>query len=98
MAATLKLTRGFGLTRQPFEITLDGAAVGTVPRHESVELSIDAGHHTLRLGSGRRISPERAFDASDGETISFACHGAAIWPIYLASLVKPDLSIALKRE
>lgn len=104
MTATLKLARTRSLEnlslvgRRPFEITLDGTVVGTVSPRETAELPIGAGHHTLRLGAGRRVSPERSFDAADGETITFACHGPAFWPIYLASFAKPDLGISLKRR
>lgn len=103
MAATLKLARNRSMEnlslvgRRPFEITLDGTVVGAVPPQETFEMPVDAGHHTLRLRAGYRVSPERSFDATDGETIAFACHGPALWPIYLASFVKPDLGISLKR-
>jgi hypothetical protein len=30
--------------------------------------------------------------------VNFRCHGAGIWPIYVASIVRPDLAISLKRE
>jgi hypothetical protein len=33
-----------------------------------------------------------------GEVINFSCHGATVWPVYVASLVKPDLGIMLKRD
>jgi hypothetical protein len=103
MAATLKLIRNMPLEkenvvgRHPYEIILDGTVVGTVPAEETAELPIEAGHHTLRLQSGRRVSPERSFDAADGQTISFSCHGP-FGPIFLASFIKPDLAIVLKRR
>jgi hypothetical protein len=56
------------------------------------------GRHTLRIRKGRYSSREYSFDATDGETVSFRCHGAMVWPRYVASLVKPDLAISLKRE
>jgi hypothetical protein len=34
----------------------------------------------------------------DVEVINFGCNGARIWPTYLASIIKPDLRISLKRE
>jgi hypothetical protein len=33
-----------------------------------------------------------------GETANYRCHGANIWPRFVASLVKPDLAISLRRE
>lgn len=105
MPATLKLTRrSFPLEnlnvvgRRPFEITLDGTVVGALRNRETVELPVDAGHHTLCLREGRRISPDRSFDATDGETIAFACHGSWFVLIFLASFVKPDIGISLKRS
>lgn len=103
MTATLKLIRNWPLEKQnvvgrhPYEIILDGTVAGTLPAEETAELSIEAGHHTLRLTSGRRASPERSFDATDGQTISFSCHGP-FGPIFLASFLKPDLAIVLKRR
>jgi hypothetical protein len=98
-SATLKLTRGaVEMQRRPFEILLDGKVVGSVSRRETVELPVEPGRHTLRLHLGRRVSPERSFDAAEGELISFSSHGARVWPIYAASLIKPDLGISLKQE
>jgi hypothetical protein len=98
-SATLKLTRGsVEVQRHPFEVSLDGTVIGTVSRRETVEIPVEPGRHTLRLRSGRQLSPERSFDAAEGAVMDFSCHGARIWPIYVASLVKPDLGISLKRE
>jgi hypothetical protein len=49
------------------------------------------------MTSGRRKSPERTFDATDGQTICFISHGP-VGPIFLASFVKPELAIVLKRQ
>jgi hypothetical protein len=101
MSATLRLTReGYGieLRRGTFEIDVDGLSVGSSKWHETVEVPVQPGHHTLRVKAGRYSSREHAFDAADGETVSFRCHGAMIWPLYVASIVKPDLAISLKRE
>ena len=98
-SATLKLTRGaVEVQRHPFEILRDGTVVGSVSRRETVELPVEPGRHTLRLRSGRQLSPERSFDAAEGEAINFSCHGARVWPIYVASLIKPDLGLSLKQE
>jgi hypothetical protein len=47
---------------------------------------------------GQYSSPTRSFDVSDGDTANFRCHGANVWPRFVASLVKPDLAISLRRE
>ena len=101
MSATLRLTReGFGieLRRGTFDVMVDGQSVGSSKWHETVEVPVEPGQHTLRIRAGRYSSPERSFDAADGEIINFRCHGAMIWPLYVASIVKPDLAISLKRE
>jgi hypothetical protein len=49
------------------------------------------------MRTGRYASRPHAFDAADGQTITFELHGVLIWPMYLASLIKPDLAITVKR-
>jgi len=101
VSATLSLTReGFGieLRRGTFNVNLDGQSVGSSKWHETVEVPVEAGHHTLQIRAGRYSSREHSFDAADGETVNFRCHGALVWPLYVASIVKPDLAISLKRE
>jgi hypothetical protein len=101
MSTTLKLTReGFGmeLRRGTFDIVLDGSSAGSLERHQTVELPVEPGRHTLRLRKGRYSSRDHAFDAADGEVVIFHCNGARIWPMYVASIVMPNLAISLKRE
>ena len=101
MSATLRLTReGFGmeLWRGRFDVRVDDQIVGSVEAHDSIEVPVDPGHHTVTIQRGRYSSPARSFDLSDGGTANFRCHGANIWPRWVASLVKPDLAISLRRE
>lgn len=102
MSATLRLTRrhpAVELRRGPFEIELDGNSIGSITTtDEAFEIPIEAGHHTLRMGSGRFSSHERSFDVADGDLVNFLTHGPLFWPNYVASLVKPDSGITLKRE
>lgn len=101
MSATLRLVReGFGmeLWRGRFNVTVDGKSLGSLEYHETVEAPVCPGHHTLRIGRGRYTSFAQPFDVSDGETATFRCHGAMVWPRFVASLVKPDLAISLRRE
>jgi len=37
-------------------------------------------------------------DVAGDEVVTFRCHGAMLWPRYVASLAKPDLAIPLTRE
>lgn len=101
MSATIKLMRGgFGieLRRGEFEVHLDEQAVGSIEPHGSFETSVDPGHHTLRVRRGRYSSPVRDFEAADGDTVFFRCHGANLWPIWLTSFAIPSLAISLRRE
>ena len=102
VSATLRVIHelGFGveLRRGRFEIVVDGKAVGAVENHETSETALEPGRHTVRMRKGRYSSPERVFEAVDGEVVSFRCHGIGIWPMYVASIVVPNLAITLKRE
>jgi len=101
VSATLRLTReGFGieLRRGTFEISVDGQNVGSLQYRDTVEKPVEPGHHILRVRAGRYSSRDHAFDAADGEVIDFRCHGAMVWPRWLASFVVPDLAISLMRQ
>lgn len=83
MPATLKLTReGFGieLRRGQFEILVDGKCVGSLKYHQTFEAQLQLGHHAVRIQAGRYSSRDQSFDAADGETVNFRCHGAMVWP------------------
>jgi hypothetical protein len=101
VSATLRLIRegvGTELRRGTFDVLVDGKSVGSIERHDAVEVPVDPGRHTIRVRAGSYSSPDRCFEASEGETITFRLHGAMMWPRYVASIVKRDLAIALRRE
>lgn len=101
MPAILKLSRrgvGVELRRGTFEIELDGKPVGTITWHQEAEIPIEPGRHSVQLRAGRLASRSQVFEAREGSVVSFRCHGAMVWPRYVASLLKPDLAISLKRE
>jgi hypothetical protein len=50
------------------------------------------------LGQGDGTLAKRQPRTRDAETVNFRCHGAMLWPLYVASMVKADLAISLKRE
>ena len=84
---------------EPWTIAIDGTAVGAVAPKETVEVAEEPGHHTLRLGQGRHLSPNRSFEVIQDEVVSFHSAGPRYgWPPLLAALVQPDLWISLKRE
>ena len=100
MSATLRLTRetpfAIELRRGVFDIAVDDKTVGSIESHGTVEVPLEPGHHTLRIRHGRYSSRTQAFDVADGGVVSFRCHGAMIWPTYVASFLKPDLAISLR--
>jgi hypothetical protein len=84
--------------RGPFEVVVDGKRVGSVERRETFEAPVEPGPHTLQVRTGRFSSRTGAFEAAEGETIGFQCHGGRIWPMLLASIVVPSLALKLNRE
>jgi hypothetical protein len=50
------------------------------------------------IRDGRDVRIDRSFDAADEVVARFRCHGAMVWPRWVASFVKPDLAIALIPE
>ncbi|MDA8384778.1 MAG: hypothetical protein M0Z88_00750 [Actinomycetota bacterium] len=101
MSATLRVTRkafGIELRRGRFDVSVDGTSVASIEHGTTVEAEIAPGRHSLQIRRGRYSSRSISFETDDGEVATFRCHGAAIWPRYLASIVKPDLAISLQRE
>ena len=101
MSPTLTLKReatgAMELRRSPFEIVLDGQPAGSIDRHRTVEVPVDAGAHTLQVKTGRYSSPARTFDAADGANIKFRCNGAILWPQYVVSLLVPTIGLRLNQ-
>ena len=101
MPVTLRLTRqagGMEFWRGRFDVCVDDTSVGSLEREDTIETPVEPGHHTLRLRMGRYSSQPESFDAADGEVVSFRCHGVRVWPTFVASLIAPDLAIALRPE
>ena len=101
MTTTLQLTRTFGgiTNGGKWQILVDGTDAGSIDAKQTVELPVEPGHHTLRVKRSERfLSRERSFDAADEQVVRFSCHSQFLWPMYIASLIKPDLWITLRRE
>ena len=101
MSATLRMTRdgvGVELRRGVFDISVDGKSIGSINRHDTVETLVEPGTHTVQIAAGRYTSQRQSFSVADGDTLNFQCHGAMVWPRFVASVVKPDLAISLKRQ
>jgi hypothetical protein len=101
VSATLRLTREMPsalieLRRGLFDIKVDGKSVGTIKLHDTIEVPLEPGHHTLQLRDGRYSSKSHSFDVADDQVAAFLCHGPSIWPIYVAALIVPGIGITLK--
>ena len=101
MSAALKLTRqgvGIELRRGTFDIVVDGRRIGSIELDDSLETPVEPGRHTLQVRRGRYSSLQLTFDVADGEVANFRCHGAMMWPRWVASVVVPAMAISLRRE
>ena len=102
MTATLQVSRNTALVelrRGTFEIEVDGRNTGSIEHGgDPVTETVQPGHHTLRIRSGRLASRAHQFDAADGQVVTFNCHGANLWFVWLGSFIVPSLGIWLKRE
>jgi len=101
MSATVTLKRegvGIELRRGRFEVAVDGSTVGSIDWHQTIEMPVEPGRHVLQIRNGRYSSRREAFDVTDGDAVNYRCHGAMVWPRYVASIVAPRLAISLKRE
>src|ERR1700688_1626069 len=101
--ATVMLVRrwsgiGIGAQSEQWKIAIDSIVVGSIANKETVEVAVEPGHHTLRLGSGRHRSAERSLDVAQDDVAAFSCHGPRFWPVLVAALINPDLWISLRPE
>jgi len=101
--ATVRLVRtwggiGIGAQNEQWSIEIDGIVVGSIANKGTVEVAVEPGHHTLRLGSGRHRSAERSLDVGLDEVAGFSCHGPRFWPMLVSAVINPDLWISLRPE
>ena len=100
MSATLKLTHkaiGVEVRRGTYDVVVDREQVGSVEMNDTVEIPIEAGHHTLQVRNGRNLSRTVTLDA-EGRVVAFRCTGKRFLPIFLASFVVPRLALSLRPE
>jgi len=101
MPATLVVKREgvvMELRRAPFEVTVDGATVGSIDRHGTFETPIEPGKHSLQVRAGRYSSGTQTFVVADGDTVDFRCYGGRLWPMYLISFAVPSVALLLERR
>ncbi|GAA3319212.1 hypothetical protein [Arthrobacter ramosus] len=101
MSATLKLTHrtiGVEVRRGTYEAIVDGKHAGAVELNETIDITVEPGHHTLQVRNGRNSSRTKSFDVAEGEIARFRCGGKSPLPIFLLSFAVPSLALTLKRE
>ena len=101
MSATLKLKRevlGVEVRRGTYDVSVDNQRVGSIEMHQTIEIPVEPGRHTLQLRNGRNSSRVQSFEAADGQVVTFRCNGKSILPIFLLSFVVPSLALSLIRE
>jgi hypothetical protein len=103
VAATLKVTQESllnpaGIMRGTFDVVVDGKSVGSIKWHESIEIPIEPGRHTLQVRKDRYSSRIVTFDAADDEFVAFRCNRRRHPLILAAALFAPSLAISLGRE
>ena len=101
MSATLKLTHkaiGVEVRRGTYDVVVDGERVGSLDMNETIEIAIEAGHHTLQVRNGRNSSRLLNFDAAEGQVVAFRCTGKRFLPIFLVSYVVPRWALSLRPE
>ncbi len=101
MPATLKLTHkaiGVEVRRGTFDVVVDDERVGSLEMNATIEIPIEAGHHTLQVRDGRKLSRTLSFDAVEGKIVAFRCTGKRFLPIFLVSFVVPRLALSLRPQ
>jgi len=98
-SGTLSITRRWGgpVYAGPFPVEIDGRVIGSLRALETIELPVEVGRHTVRLGSGRHLSRTYSFEIEEGKTVEFWCRGTMLWPLFVAALLKPELWITFRR-
>ena len=101
MSATLKLTHkaiGVEVRRGTFDAVVDGDPAGSLEMNDTIEIPIEAGHHTLQVRNGRNLSRTVTFNAAEDQVVAFRSTGKRFLPIFLASFVVPRLALSLRPE
>ena len=89
---------GVEVRRGTYDVVVDGERVGSLDMNETIEIAIEAGHHTLQVRNGRNSSRILNFDAAEGQVVAFRCTGKRFLPIFLVSYVVPRLALSLRPE
>ena len=91
-------------SNRSWQAFIDGAMVATLADHETTDIKVEAGRHTIRVGATSLLrSPDLTFDATEGAVVGFSCRPRSPSPIVasrwlfwlLLTLVRHDLWIKL---
>jgi hypothetical protein len=84
--------------RGTFDVMVDGKSVGSIKWHETIEVPLEPGQHTVQVRKDRYASAVRAFDAAEDGLVAFRCNRRRHPLILAAALFAPRLAISLSRE
>jgi ABC-2 type transport system ATP-binding protein len=107
--ATMRISRrggGSGNSQggRAWHVVIDGSVVGSIPKDETIELPVEAGHHAVQVTSMRFLrSPTESFEVAEGQVIRLSCRPRPRHPfiiqrsiyLLLVSLFKHDVWISL---
>ena len=83
---------------RPWKVEVDGKTVGAISNEETVELPVEPGRHALRVRSMRFLSsPEKPFEADEGQVVGFSCHPRSLSPIIITRWIIWLLSTLVKQ-
>ncbi len=90
---------GSGVARVAAQLGPSRKGAGSIESDgDTIETPAAAGCHTLQVRERRYSSRELSFQVTDGQVISFRCHGQRITPIFLLSFVVPRWALKLRPE
>lgn len=98
MTAILKVSHraiGAEVRRKPYTVEVDDKTVGSVDMNATLETSVGAGTHTLRIREGRKSSKAQTVEFVDGQTVSFRATGKRFVVLFLLSFIFPKLGLVL---
>lgn len=81
MSATLTVARksiGVEVRRGTYDVLLDGERAGSVALHDTIEMPVETGRHTLQVRSGRNSSRPQTFGAVEDDVVAYRCGGSGL--------------------
>jgi ABC-2 type transport system ATP-binding protein len=111
-AAIIRLSRqgggsGSSHSGRAWQVVIDGTAVGSIAKNETVDLPVEAGQHVIRVTSMQLLgSPKEFLEMGEGQVITLSCRRRPRHPfivqrsimLLVASLFKHDVWIRLTSD